>query len=127
MRTFDCLWADGVARLSIMAAPSDVPPRRWSQFVADCHAFIATEWAALASAHGWTALDLFGCDQTAPYARVGRLGLLWFLNGQRLASLTADCAVIVTGTGARLTYRRRPPEQGRVLAWELCAHPSGAP
>ena len=34
-------------------------------------------------------------------------------------ALTAETAVIETRTGSRQTYRRKPAEPGRVLAWEL--------
>jgi hypothetical protein len=52
-------------------------------------------------------------------ARIDQAGLLWLLRGHRLVALTADTAVTETPTGARQTYRRRPSEPGRVLAWEL--------
>jgi hypothetical protein len=33
--------------------------------------------------------------------------------------LAQDAATIETRTGARQTYRCKPPDPGRVLAWEL--------
>jgi hypothetical protein len=62
---------------------------------------------------------LFGCDRERPYARIDRAGLLWLLNGDRLLVLTESAATIETRTGARQTYRRKPNEPGRVLAWEI--------
>jgi len=41
------------------------------------------------------------------------------LNGDRLIALTENTATIETGTGARQTYRRKPSDPRRVLAWEL--------
>jgi hypothetical protein len=41
------------------------------------------------------------------------------LNSDRLLVLTESAATIETRTGARQTYRRKPNEPGRVLAWEI--------
>jgi hypothetical protein len=41
------------------------------------------------------------------------------LNGEKLIALTENTATIETRTGARQTWRRKPAEPGRVLAWEL--------
>jgi hypothetical protein len=54
-----------------------------------------------------------------PFARIDYAGLLWLLAGDKLIALTADTATVETCTGARQTYRRRPGEPGRVLAWDL--------
>ena len=62
---------------------------------------------------------MFGCDRTRPFARIDQAGLLWLLNGDKLIALTENTASIETQTGARQTYRRKPNEPGRVLAWEL--------
>ena len=68
---------------------------------------------------GWSALDLFGCDDTRPHDRLDEAGLIWLLGGRRLVALSASTAVIETHTGARQTWPRRPRGPGRVLAWEL--------
>jgi hypothetical protein len=41
------------------------------------------------------------------------------LNGDKLIALTENTAKIERWTGAQQTYRRKPHEPGRVLAWEL--------
>jgi hypothetical protein len=41
------------------------------------------------------------------------------LHGDKLIALTEITATIETRTGARQTYRRKPNEPHRVLAWEL--------
>ena len=56
---------------------------------------------------GWSWIDLFGCDDERPFARVDKKGLVWLLNGNRLVAITADAAVIETKSGARQTFRRR--------------------
>jgi hypothetical protein len=111
-------WHCGVRRLDIDRPLEGVPVGRWQTFVTDAARFLAGPFAERASALGWTALDLFGCDDSRPFARLDKAGLIWLLNGNRLAALTADTAVILTGTGTRHTYRR-PSEPSRVLAWEV--------
>jgi hypothetical protein len=58
-------------------------------------------------------------NRDRPFARVDQAGLLWLLDGDRLIALAENTAAIETRTGARQTYRRKPSEPGRVLAWEL--------
>jgi hypothetical protein len=111
-------WQRGLRRLDICRPPEGVPCDRWRTFVAAAARFLAGPFAERASALGWTALDLFGCDHSRPVARLEGAGLIWLLNGQKLIALTAETAVVRARTGARQTYRRsRKPTQ--VLAWEL--------
>jgi hypothetical protein len=112
-------WAEGFARLDSNRPPGDVPPRRWQRFVDDVGLFLDSPFCAVAAALGWGPLDLFGCDRDGPFARIDQAGLLWLLSGDRLLALTENTATIATKTGARQTYRRKPSEPGRVLAWEL--------
>ena len=113
-------WADALARLNPSKPPSDVPPRRWVQFIDDCGRFLDSGWAERAAMLGWGPLDLFGCDRERPFARIDHLALLWLLNGDKLVELHRDKAILETASGARQTYRRRPVEVGCVvLAWEL--------
>jgi hypothetical protein len=44
---------------------------------------------------------------------------LWLLDGDRLIALSENAATIETRAGARYTWRLKPGEFGRVLAWEL--------
>ena len=68
---------------------------------------------------GWGPFDLFGCDRDRPFARIDQAGLLWLLNGAKLVILAEDAATIETRTGVRQSFRRKPSDPGRVLAWEL--------
>ena len=112
-------WAEGFARLDPAQPPCDVPTKRWQRFVDDVGLFLDGPFCAVAAALGWGPHDLFGCDRDRPFARIDSAGLLWVLNGNRLVALSENTATIETRTGARQTWRRRPSEPGRVLAWEL--------
>ena len=97
----------------------DVPAKRWLRFIDDCGHFLDDGWALRAAELGWTPIDLFGCDRSKPFARIGRCGLLWLLDGRKLRVLTADTALINTASGSGLTFYKRPHEPGQVLAWDL--------
>ena len=113
-------WAEALARLDPEKPPADVPPRRWLRFIDDCGRFLDGGWARQAAAFGWGPLELFGCDRERPFARLDHAGLLWLLNGRKLAAFTAETATIETLTGAHQTYRRSSIVYGDVaLPWEL--------
>jgi hypothetical protein len=44
---------------------------------------------------------------------------LLLLNGDQLIAMSENTATIETRTRSRQTYRRKPSQPGRVLAWEL--------
>jgi hypothetical protein len=111
-------WAEGFARLHPDRPPADVPLKRWQQFVDDVGHFL-DYWADYAAALDWGPHELFGCDRDRPFARIDRSGLLWLLAGDRLIALSENTATIETRSGARQTWRRKPSEPGRVLAWDL--------
>jgi hypothetical protein len=111
-------WAEGFARLDPDRPPGDVPPRRWQRFVDDVGLFLDSPFCAAAAALGWGPHDLFGCDRDRSFPRLDG-GLLWRLDGDTLIALSEHTATIDTRTGARQTWRRKPNELGRVLAWEL--------
>ena len=112
-------WAEGFARLDPDRPPGDVPLRRWQRFIDDVGLFLDSPFCAVAMALGWGPHDLFGCDRDRPFARIDQAGLLWLLEGDRVIMLSEDAASMETRTGTPQTYRRRPREAGRVLAWEL--------
>jgi hypothetical protein len=77
-------------------------------------------WVHQALALGWTAADLFGCDQRAPWYRLDRSGLLLLIGGHDIVELNAKEAAFRTSTGSVLRFRRRPPASPPViLLWEL--------
>jgi hypothetical protein len=112
-------WREGCARLDRDRSPGDVPPRRWEQFVDDVNRFLNSRLVEKAVLLGWGPIDLFGCDQARPFARIDQAGLCWLIGGNRLVDLSEEAAIIETWTGARQTWKRKPTEPGRVPAWEL--------
>jgi hypothetical protein len=112
-------WQRSIASLDIDHPPEDVPFRRWQTFVSGAARFLAGPFAEQAAALGWTALDLFGCDDRKPFARIDQMGLVWFVAGHRIVMISESAAVLETATGSRQTYRRRPAGPGRVLVWEI--------
>jgi hypothetical protein len=47
------------------------------------------------------------------------MGLVWFVRGGHVVSMSMFAAVIETLTGATQTYRRKDGAPGRVRVWEL--------
>jgi hypothetical protein len=92
--------------------PEYVDHERWQHAVADGQRFLA-QWSEKAAALGWSARDLFGLsavpERPAPnYRRLSRYdqtGLIWLLQGRRVAALTENTAVIETA-GGTVSYRR---------------------
>jgi hypothetical protein len=87
--------------------PGDVPVSRWRQFLADALAFETSGLGNQARSLGWSAGDLYGCDDELPFARIDQAGLVWLLDGARVAFIGERAAGIITHTGGKQTYRRR--------------------
>jgi hypothetical protein len=79
-------WNSGLASLCPDRPPGSVPAERWRQFIHDCGRLLAAGLIEEAARAGWTAHDLFGCDDTKPCDRN-------------------------RSDGARLVYKRRPRRQ----------------
>ncbi|MGD0420375.1 MAG: hypothetical protein ABSA68_12485 [Xanthobacteraceae bacterium] len=114
-------YADDLDHLD-RCCPEYVEPERWRQCILDAQRFLAG-WGDKASALGWTGTELFGLHAPPAkphpsYSRLSRYdatGLLWLLQGRRVAALTADTAAITTLSGGILTYRKlRKPAFGPV-------------
>ena len=113
-------WVAGVACLDDRNPPSDVPRHRWRQFVEDCRAFLnSPEWASKAARLGWDAMTLFGCAPKRPLDYLGSAGLLWAINGARLAELHGNWAVIDVPLhrSQRIYYRRNVDTAKITLPW----------
>jgi hypothetical protein len=110
-------WVDGVARLISIPYPAMVRPHRWRLAVKDARRLLR-DWAAQASALGWTTVDIFGCHPTHPVERLDCAGLILLLHGDQVAAITNNSACTRTRTGATLSYCRRPRPES-VPLWEL--------
>jgi hypothetical protein len=112
-------WAEAFARLDPNRPPGAVPRKQWLQYIDDCGRFLDDGWAGKAAAFGWGPLDLFGCDREHPFPRIGRAGLLWLLNGNKLLALSEITATIETPVGVRWMVRRCSDGPDHlVLPWE---------
>jgi hypothetical protein len=111
----------GLAKLAT-AAPLWGDRLEWTELVAGLQAFSA-RWHCLATAAGWSPVDLWGLDPIAPRNRISRMGgaFLACLHNHRVVQVDPDAIRLVTRTSARLSIYR--PEAGAVLAWELCKAP----
>jgi hypothetical protein len=112
-------WTEGFAHLDPDRPLLDLPLNRWRQLLTDVRRLMEGGTVARAAELGWTVYDLFGCDGEEPGARLDQMGLVWFIKGGRIISVSMSAAVVETPTGARQTYRRKDGAPGRVLVWEL--------
>jgi hypothetical protein len=87
--------------------PTGVPVFAWVAYINEAEMLI-NQWGEKAEALGWTFTDLFFADPRAPYARVDRQGLAWFLAEAEVMTMTAAAAAIKRKSGTCQTYRRRP-------------------
>jgi len=112
-------WAVALSQRPLTRAPADVPLLRWRQFVGDARRFLKDGTLDQAARLGWTGLDLFGCDESRPFARVDQMGLIWFIRSGRVVSISSSAAVIETTAGARQIFRRKSEGFGQIAVWEL--------
>ena len=110
-------WAEGLATLSTMATPPDIPEGRWSRII-DNAARFADRWGRQAVDLGWSVRDVFGCHPTRPWKRIDQAGLVWLIGDHEVVAITADTAVLMTPCGNRQTYYRRG-QAGQTLIWQL--------
>jgi hypothetical protein len=97
-----------------------VPPRWWA-LLRETSALFLDEWGATAEGLGWTTADLFAVNGKVPYTRIDQYGLCPLLAGrcQKVIALTAEVAVIQSGSN-RTTFRRQEGESpGVVFVWTL--------
>jgi hypothetical protein len=112
-------WAAALSQLPLTRTPGDASPLRWRQFVDDAGRLLRDGTLDEAIRLGWTPLDLCGCDRSKPFARIDQMGLIWFIRGGRVDSVSRSAAIIETVAGARQTYRRKTQGIGQVVVWEL--------
>jgi hypothetical protein len=111
-------WAAGYVALHSMPPPTGFSHERWRRVVLASGKFLA-RWAADADRLGWDTLDVFGAHETAPAARFDCMGLVLLLDRREVVAIDPEGADLVTVTGARQRFRRRPPPPGTVSLWQL--------
>jgi hypothetical protein len=112
------VWAEGYAALASMPAPTGFSPKRWQRII-DATGTFLDRWAAEAIECGWSDLDVFGCNPDRPDARFDCMGLVLLLDRCEVVSIDKGGADLVTATGARQRYRRRPLPSDTVSLWQL--------
>ena len=110
-------FGDGVSTVQAMPPPIGLPPERWRRVQQDAARLLAEHGDELHRA-GWSAADVFGVYPASPGVAVRCAGLAVVLGGARLIEVTAEHAVLVRPSGARLTYVRRPAPEA-VPLWDL--------
>ena len=111
-------WAEGFAALAAMPPPTGFSPERWQRII-DATGVFLDRWAGEASCCGWSDLDVFGCHDTAPAARFDCMGLVLLLDRREVVAIDELGADLVTVSGARQRFRRRPMPPGTVRLWQL--------
>ncbi|SRR5258708_2362872 len=113
-------WADAVAtRLDLDRPPEDVLRQRWEQFVADCRAFVASEWANKAATLGWDACSLFGCHRDLPWI-INWWGALWFVNGGKILEMSETTMALRTVRGVSQSVRKMEHRYDFIVpGWEF--------
>src|SRR5947207_11683123 len=111
-------WAEGYAALSSMCAPAGFSSERWSRIVDAAGVFI-DRYAGVAIECGWSDLDVFGCDPDRPDARCDCMVLVLLVDRCEIIGIGEEGAELVTETGTRQRYRRRPLPVQTVCLWVL--------
>lgn len=117
-------WAEGSAALCAMPPPTGFTPARWQRITDATGAFL-DRGGADAARLGWSDLDAFGCHPERPAARFDCMGLILLLDRCEAAAIDRDGADLLTVTGARQRFRRRPMPPGTVPLWRVARRLSG--
>jgi hypothetical protein len=97
----------------------DFTDSRWQRIRNDIDDFLGSPFAERAKGLGWTELDLFGVDNSRPYARIDQAGLVIMLDGYKIVELSAQTAILETAGGVRQSYHRKGDQPGRAVIWDL--------
>ncbi len=104
--------------------PASAWPAAMTKLAAATRAFLASSDFICAVSEGWDMLELFGVNPTGPLGRLDGQGLAVAvaLSRHALRIDAVDChrAVLVTGSGSRLTYGRFRYDLADVMHWWKC-------
>jgi hypothetical protein len=101
-----------------MPAPTGFSSARWQRIVDAAGGFL-DRWAAGAAELGWSDLDAFGCDQSAPDRRFDCMGLVMLLDRMEVVGIDAEGADLRFPDGVMQRYRRKPLPAHTISLWEL--------
>jgi len=105
--------------MSSMPPPAGFSARRWQRIIGAAGVFI-DKWAARAAELGWLDVEIFGCDAARPDARFDSMGLAMLLDRAEVVEIDERGAdLLLTTTGARQRYRRRPLPIHTIRLWDL--------
>jgi len=110
-------WLDGLARIRAAPAPTGIPRAQWTKIIATAGT-IVERWGSQLAALGWSSADVFGADPKAPWQRLDCMGLIPLLGDSDVVAVTAEAAILKTGSAATQRFYRRRPAPGLPL-WEL--------
>jgi hypothetical protein len=111
-------WRAGTSKLIAMRCPRRFKSSRWDLLVDDARRFV-DEWASQCATLGWTTLDVFGVNPTAPDDRQDGKGLVVLLGGYQMVAVEAEKAAVRSQrSGNMLTIYRRKTS-GQIPVWDL--------
>ena len=93
-------------------------PERWCRIV-DAGGVFIDRFAGVAIECGWSDLDVFGCNPDRPDARFDAMGLVLLLDRCEIIGIDEDGADLLTATGDKQRYRRRPLPADTVSLWAV--------
>jgi len=118
-------WVSGYATLVSLPCPENWTQEKWDKVLISAEKFLA-EWGAQAHRLGWATNDLFGISHNGSTARLDCLGLVLFLDSNRVTHMTDKTAILQclnhrTGepNGSTLTFYRKQDMSGSVPLWGL--------
>jgi hypothetical protein len=111
-------WVEGYEALASMSPPAGFLPVRWRRVV-DSAAVFMDCWAKRAAECGWGGFDVFGCHSSAPDQRFDCMGIALLLDGSEIVAIDEAGADLVTSSGDRQRFYRRPLPPGTVSLWQL--------
>jgi len=121
-------WVSGYATLVSLPYPENWKQEQWDKVLINTERFL-DQWGAQAHNLGWSTNDVFGISQNGNLARLDHLGLVLFLDSNRVSAMTEQTAVLQclnhrTGepNGSTITFYRKTDVPGSVPLWEMQAN-----
>lgn len=121
-------WVSGFATLVSLPYPENWTQDKWDRVLINTERFL-DQWGAQAHSLGWSTNDVFGISQSGSLARLDCLGLVLFLDENRVTAMTDKSAALQrlnhrTGepNGIIITFYRKQNMNLSVPLWEVQAN-----